>query len=267
MLKTIIKKGSYHDSIVLMLLTNALSGLEGVKRVSVMMATPANKDIFRQGGFETTELLEAAANDMVIVAEAEAEEVFDVLLEKTEEFLAGQSKKTGKEAGEESVKSWEKALTKLPGANLCVISIPGAYAAMEADRALEEGLHVFIFSDNVSVEDEVRLKKKAHGLGLSVMGPDCGTGIIRGVPVAFTNYVSPGEIGVIGASGTGIQEVTTIIDRLGAGVSHAIGTGGRDLSEPVGGITMLDMIEAMDKDPAVKVLVVISKPPAKAVRD
>ena len=109
MLKTIIKKGSYHDSIVLMLLTNALSGLEGVKRVSVMMATPANKDIFRQGGFETTELLEAAANDMVIVAEAEAEEVFDVLLEKTEEFLAGQSKKTGKEAGEESVKSWEKA--------------------------------------------------------------------------------------------------------------------------------------------------------------
>ena len=124
-----------------------------------------------------------------------------------------------------------------------------------------------MFSDNVTIEDEKALKEKAHAKGLSVMGPDCGTGIIQGVPIAFTNSVSKGSIGIIGASGTGIQELTTIIDRLGEGVNNAIGTGGRDLSTTVGGITMMDMIDAMEKDETVKVLIVISKPPAQAVRE
>ena len=132
---------------------------------------------------------------------------------------------------------------------------------------MDEGMNVFMFSDNVTLEDEIKLKKKAHEKGLAVMGPDCGTGIIQGVPIAFTNHVAPGPIGIIGASGTGIQELTTIIDRLGEGVKNAIGTGGRDLSTEVGGITMMDMIEAMEKDDTVKVLIIISKPPAKAVRD
>ena len=148
-----------------------------------------------------------------------------------------------------------------------MISVAGAYAAAEADRALDEGLNVFMFSDNVSLEDEVHLKKKAHEKGLAVMGPDCGTAIMSGVPIAFANLVSPGPIGIVGASGTGIQELTTIIDRLGGGVNNAIGTGGRDLSTEVGGITMLDMINAMEQDDSVKVMIVISKPPAKAVRE
>ena len=148
-----------------------------------------------------------------------------------------------------------------------MISIPGAYAALEADRALDEGLNVFMFSDNVTLEDEVKLKNKAHEKGLAVMGPDCGTGIIQSVPIAFTNNVAPGSIGIIGASGTGIQELTTIIDRLGEGVTNAIGIGGRDLNAAVGGITMMDMIDAMEDDDAVKVLVIVSKPPAKEVRD
>ncbi|MFR2663475.1 MAG: acyl-CoA synthetase FdrA, partial [[Clostridium] scindens] len=125
----------------------------------------------------------------------------------------------------------------------------------------------FMFSDNVTLEDEIKIKQKAHEKGLAVMGPDCGTGIIQGVPIAFTNNVTPGSIGIIGASGTGIQELTTIIDRLGEGVKNAIGTGGRDLSTEVGGITMMDMIEAMESDDSVKVLIIISKPPAKEVRD
>ena len=128
-------------------------------------------------------------------------------------------------------------------------------------------MNVFMFSDNVTLEDEIKIKQKAHEKGLAVMGPDCGTGIIQGVPIAFTNNVTPGSIGIIGASGTGIQELTTIIDRLGEGVKNAIGTGGRDLSTEVGGITMMDMIEAMESDDSVKVLIIISKPPAKEVRD
>jgi len=267
MLKTIVKKGSYHDSVVLMLLTNAISALDGVNKVSIMMATPANKDIFKQSGLDTEELMASTANDMVIVADVDDDKMLDVIMENVEDFFEKQATNEKKKSGSESVKSWDRALKVLPDADLAVISIPGAYAALEADRALDEGMNVFMFSDNVTIEDEAALKQKAHEKGLCVMGPDCGTGIIQGVPIAFTNSVSKGSIGIIGASGTGIQELTCIIDRLGEGVNNAIGTGGRDLSTAVGGITMMDMIDAMESDDTVKVLIVLSKPPAKEIRE
>lgn len=267
MVKTIVKKGSYQDSVVLMLLTNKISAMDGINKVSIMMATPANKDIFKASGLETQELLEAGANDMAIVVDLEDESLLEQVLAQTEDFLKNQAGKGGKKEKEQSAKSWEQALDMLPDANLAVISIPGIYAAAEADRALDEGLSVFMFSDNVTIEDEAALKEKAHEKGLLVMGPDCGTGIIQGVPIAFTNHVTKGKIGIIGASGTGIQELTTIIDRLGEGVTNAIGTGGRDLSTAVGGVTMMDAINAMESEENTEVVVVISKPPAKEVRD
>ena len=267
MIKTIIQKGSYQDSVVLMLLTNKISAMPGINKVSIMMATPSNKDLFKASGLETPELMEAKSNDMAIVVDVESEETIGQVLKETEQFLSNQSKNSAGNEENNVVSSWEQALKKMPDANLAVLSIPGMYAAAEADRALDENLNVFIFSDNVSKKDEIYLKQKAHEKGLLVMGPDCGTGIIKGVPIAFTNKVKMGKIGVIGASGTGIQEVTTIIDQLGEGVANAIGTGGRDLSAEVGGITMLDAIDAMEKDSQVEVVVILSKPPAKEVRD
>src|SRR5580704_9603583 len=96
-----------------------------------------------------------------------------------------------------------------------------------------------IFSDNVPIAEEASLKHEARERGLMVMGPDCGTAIIGGVPLAFANAVPRGDIGIIGASGTGIQEVSTLIARAGRGVRHAIGTGGRDMHAEVGGLTTL----------------------------
>ena len=267
MLRTLVKKGSYQDSVVLMLLTNKISSMEGVNKVSIMMGTPANKDIFKTGGMETPELMEASSNDMVIVIDSDLENIEEIVSKETNEFLNSQSSKSSQGKEDKTVKSWEQATSQLPDANLALISIPGAYAAMEADRALDESLNVFMFSDNVTLEDEVRLKKKAHEKGLLVMGPDCGTGIIHGTPIAFANYVEKGKIGIVGASGTGIQELTTIIDKLGEGVSNAIGTGGRDLSATVGGITMLDAINVLEQDSSVEVMIIVSKPPAKQVRD
>lgn len=267
MLKTIIQKGNYHDSVVLMLLTNQISALEGVRKVSIMMATPANKDIYRQSGLATAELEQAGANDMVIVADVDSDALMDTIVKESEAFFRQQSEKVEQGDRTESVKSWDRAVEKLPGANLALISVAGAYAAAEADRALDENMNVFMFSDNVALEDEVRLKQKAHKKGLAVMGPDCGTAVIGGSPIAFANVVSPGSIGIIGASGTGLQELTTIIDRLGEGVKNAVGTGGRDLSAQVGGITTMDLIDAMEQDETVKVMVVISKPPAQEVRE
>lgn len=267
MLGTIIRKGSYQDSVTLMLLTGNLSAMEGVNKVSIMMATEANKAVFAQSGLTTPELLAAGANDMAIVADVDREELLEALDQAVDQYLRDQAVAASPVEGQKSVRSWEAAVQALPQANLAVISIPGIYAALEADRALDSGLHVFMFSDNVTLEDEIRLKRKAHEKGLVLMGPDCGTGVIQSVPIAFTNNIAPGGIGIVGASGTGIQELTTIIDRLGAGVTNAIGVGGRDLSAEVEGTTMLDVIDAMEEDEATRVLIVISKPPAKQVRD
>lgn len=266
MIFTIIKKNSYQDSINLMLLTNAISATDGVNKAQIMMGTPANKDIYKAAGLYTDELEAAESNDMAIVIDTDDEKIVDIVLEKVEQYLKDQSI-SNKGQDYETVRTWDRAKKALPDATLALISVPGQYAAEEAEKALDLGLHTFIFSDNVPMEDEVRLKKKAHEKGLLVMGPDCGTGILDGIPIAFANVVKKGRIGIVGASGTGIQEVSAIIDRLGEGVSHAIGTGGRDLKEPVGAITMMDGIRALENHSQTEVICVISKPPAKAVRN
>ncbi|MEQ6353209.1 acyl-CoA synthetase FdrA [Lysinibacillus sp. M3] len=265
MLYTIIKENTYKDSIVLMLLSNKLSAIDGVNKVSIMMGTPANKDIFKSSGLGTDELENAKPNDIVIVVDTDQEEKVDEVKEEVEIALKGESDSQNTSKDQEA-HNWKRAMELANNPNLALISIPGQYAAMEAENALNEGLHVFMFSDNVSKEDEVKLKQKAHEKGLLVMGPDCGTALIHGVPLAFTNNVNEGDIGIVGASGTGIQEVTTIIDRYGKGVTNALGTGGRDLSTEVGAITMLDSIKALNQDPKVKVITVISKPPAEEVQ-
>ena len=265
MLYTVIKN-SYQDSINLMLLTNEINEVEGVNQGQVMMATDSNKDMMKTAGLYTDEVETAGANEMAIVVDADDESVVDDVLAVIEQFLADLSSKS-EESGMKDVDNWSDAMETMDDANMALISIPGEYAADEIERGLDNGLNVFSFSDNVSLEDEVRLKQKAHEKGLLLMGPDSGTGVISSVPLAFTNVSTPGNISMVAASGTGIQEAATLIDNFGGGVVHAIGTGGRDLHEDVGGITMLDTIAALDKHDPTDVILVISKPPAKSVRD
>lgn len=268
MLHTIIEKNSYQDSIVLMLLTNYLETLDGVNNVQVMMGTPANKDIFKTGGLATDELDEAKPSDMVIVIDTESDDLIDEVVDKAKDYLDAQGKAGNEnETADERVKTWDKALKLGKDAPVALISVPGVYAAVEVEKALDAGKNVFCFSDNVSMEDEARLKQMAHEKGLVLMGPDCGTGIANGIPLAFANRVRKGSIGMVGASGTGIQEVSTIIHKLGAGVTNAIGTGGRDLKADIQGTTFKDSVALLDQDPDVKVIVAISKPPAPEVRD
>ncbi|MDQ2690969.1 MAG: hypothetical protein M3Y68_02940, partial [Chloroflexota bacterium] len=174
------------------------------------------------------------------------------------------------DAGEGSARhipprSIEMGLELMPSANFVLISTPGEYAAAEARKALQLGLHVMMFSDNVSLEEEIPLKQYARQHNLLVMGPDCGTAIINGVPLGFANVVRRGDIGVVAASGTGLQQVTSLIDRFGGGVSQALGTGGHDLKSEVGGITMLQGIEALSADPSTHVILLVSKPPSPDV--
>lgn len=266
MLQTVILKNNYQDSINLMLLTNRINDLQAVTMSQIMMGTNANKDILDNTKLLTDEAKAASPNDLMIVVDSDQSDIMDQVLPEIEQFLEDLSS-TGSEEKAKAATSWQEALDHLPEANMALFSIPGEYGAAEMETALKKGLHVFSFTDNIPIEDEVRLKQMAHEKGLLMMGPDCGTGIISSIPIAFTNVVAPGNIGVVGASGTGIQEVTTIIDRLGNGVVHAIGTGGRDLSDKVGATTMKDAIVALENHEPTDVICVISKPPAKEVRD
>lgn len=264
MLVTLIQKNMYMDSVELMVLSKKISTFDGVNKATVMMGTKANKDIMEKGGFGSEELEKAQANDMIIAVDTEKEEVAQVVLEAVKEAAKGKQNSGATTGGMTIIKSFGAA--KDIKANLAVISLPGQYAAEEAKEAISLGQHVMMFSDNVSYEEELELKEMAHEKGLLVMGPDCGTCIIHGVPLAFANVVKRGNIGIVGASGTGTQELTVMMERMGGGISHAIGTGGRDLSEKIGAITMKDAIYALHQDPETEVLVVLSKPPAEEVK-
>lgn len=264
MLTTVVKPNTYQDSVSLMLLSQQLTGLPGVNKVSVMMGTPANKDILRATGFSSDELDAAQAGDLVLAADVDDGVDSHDVMAAAETALKDQARAS---AGTtlRTARSLDRSLAIVPDANLALVSIPGEYVADEVLGLLERGLNVMIFSDNVSIDDEVALKRTARERGLLVMGPDCGTAAIGGVPLAFANVVRRGNIGIAGASGTGTQEIMTQIDQLGGGVSSAIGLGGRDLSEAVDGITCLQALDALEADPATSVIVLVSKPPAPSV--
>jgi FdrA protein len=259
-----IKKNTYYDSVTLMIITKEVKNVPGVKEVLVGMATDLNKELSENLNLLTPELKELTANDFYITVDTDSEETFQEVVEKVEELL---NKKAESASSDYKPPTFDSAVKMMPDANLMIVSIPGEYAGAEAKKALNQDKHVMIFSDNVPMKDEVELKKLAHEKGLLVMGPDCGTAIINGIPLCFANVVKDGDIGMVGASGTGIQEVTSIIGKLGSGITQAIGTGGRDLKEDVGGIMMIDGIRALQKDPKTKIIVLISKPPAKAVEE
>jgi len=264
--KSLIKSSAYYDSVTLMLIQKDLSQLEGVEEAGVVMATAHNKEVLKVAGLFTSETEKAKPDDLVISVRCSNESVAEEAFIKVDELLNKKKGGAGFTGGSEvRPKTLDSALKQLSEANLVVISIPGQYAKNEVDKALDKNLNVMLFSDNVSIKDELYLKKKAKEKGLLVMGPDCGTAIINNIALAFANVIRKGKIGIVGASGTGIQEVSVLINELGGGISQAIGTGGRDLKEEIGGISMLQGIELLDEDENTDVIVLISKPPSAKV--
>ncbi len=265
MKKILVQKDSYYDSVFLMLINKEVKQFDGVKDAVVSMGTDVNVELLKDMGLANEEVESATANDLIIAVEAESEEVAEKAIEAAKELL-NKKKSESAESDEYRPVSLDKAVEMLPDANLVVISVPGAFAAREVRKALNMNLHVMLFSDNVSLEDEIELKKLAEEKGLLMMGPDCGTAIINGKPLCFANVVKKGDIGIVAAAGTGLQEVTCSIEKFGGGITQGIGTGGRDLkNSQVGGRMMRMGIEALKNDPETKVIVVISKPPAEDV--
>lgn len=259
-----IRRTFYRDSVALMRISRSVSSLAGVEAAALMIGSATNKKLMQGADLLNSDGESAGANDLIVAVRADTPANAATAVKEAEALLEAPAA-ADQGADQWSPKSLDTALQQLPGANLALISVPGEFAAAEARRALQKGLHVMVFSDNVPLADEVALKQEAKARGLLMMGPDCGTAIIGGVPLAFANVITRGEIGIIGASGTGLQEVSTLIARNGSGISHAIGVGGRDLKEAVGGITTLMAIDALDRHPDTKQIVLISKPPEASV--
>jgi FdrA protein len=254
-----IKRNRYFDSVFLMAVARRLSDQPGIDKAAAVMGSPANRAVLLEMGFAEEALKAAGPNDLVVALQGN-ENAIRAMMENIEKWLVRpKSEITGAMAI-----SFDDALSRQADSNLAVISVPGEYAAREADTALDHGLNVFLFSDHVALEDEVALKQKASQAGLIVMGPDCGTALIGGAGIGFANVVRRGPIGVAASSGTGLQEFTVLVHRAGSGISHGFGTGSRDLSDEVGGLTTLAAIEALEKDPETKMIAIISKPPGTA---
>ncbi|MGC9124765.1 MAG: acyl-CoA synthetase FdrA [Caldisericaceae bacterium] len=258
--KGIIKKGEYFDSVTLMLVARDASKIDGVVDATIVMGTAQNKSILEMSDMLLDEFKNTSDNDLVIVVKANDEKSAEEGLKKTEELLEKSRQKTN-ESSEYMPKSIESALKVLPGANMVIISVAGKYAAEEAMKALQHDLHVMIFSDNVPKEKALEVKKLGYEKGLLVMGPDCGTAIINGAPLGFANVVNRGDIGIVSAAGTGLQEVSSIISNEGGGISQAIGTGGIDMKKDYGGLSFLTGLKALIADPQTKIITLVSKPP------
>lgn len=264
---TRVRRGYYADSVALMRIARTLGALDGVLEASLMIGSQSNKALLADAGLLAGEAKEAQADDLVMAVRARSPAQATAALNEAERLLAGGGRPAAAQAGVQALPGFDAALAALPQANLALVSVPGQFAALEARRALERGLNVMIFSDNVPLEDEVALKRQALAKGLLVMGPDCGTALIAGTPLAFANAVPRGDVGIVSASGTGLQEVSCLLARAGRGVSHGIGVGGRDLTEAVGAMMTLAAIDALEADAGTKAIVIVSKPPARAVAD
>lgn len=269
--QALVRPGEYHDSVTLMALARELARLPGVRDAAVVMGTPANKAILSDAGLATPEVSAAAANDLLIVVAAESSAAAAEALRAAAEMLqaaGGALTRRESAAGPATgatPRSIRTAVRLRPEARVAVISVAGQYAAAEAWDALQVGLHVLLFSDNVPLADEIDLKHHARQRGLLLMGPGCGTAILDGVALGFANAVPRGPVGIVAAAGTGLQEVSTLLARLGTGVSQAIGTGGRDLGDEVGGLTAEAGIQRLLADAGTGVIVLVAKQPSLPV--
>lgn len=260
-----VRKSVYQDSVTLMRLSRELEAVPGVRRAAAMMGTPQNRALLKDAGLLAPDGEAASPNDLIIAVVADDIKAAEAAGAALEAALA--TRRCGATAGPVAYRprTLDSGLKALPDANLALISVPGVYAGAEAMKALRAGLHVMLFSDNVPVETEIELKRFALARGLFLMGPDCGTAILNGVPLGFANAVPRGRIGIAAASGTGLQEVACLIAALGEGISHAIGVGSRDLSDEVGGRMMDRALAALAADRGTEVVCVIGKPPGPSV--
>ncbi len=258
-----LRTGAYYDSVSLMQVSRAAAAAPGVEAAQVAMATELNLEVLRGMGFDVPE---AAPNDLIIAVRGDDAgiEAGRAAVETALVELRSAASRSGGMGEAPPPRTLGSAITR-GHASLALVSVPGPHATTEAFDAINAGVSVMLFSDNVPVGDEIRLKDAAARHDVLVMGPDCGTAVVGGVALGFANVVRSGSVGLVAASGTGAQQVMCLLDAAGVGISHCLGVGGRDLSAAVGGRSTKQALAALAADEATTSIIVISKPPAAEV--
>ena len=260
-----VRRGAYYDSVSLMQVSKAVREAPGISAALVAMATDLNTELLAGMGFTVAGAV--GPNDMLVAFRGEDQAAIEAGTSALDAALAG-LKAAGASAGGFGEAPPPRTLGTAAvrgGANLALISVPGVNAFVEAMDAVTSGVSVVLFSDNVSVEQEIALKDAAAAVDVLVMGPDCGTAVVAGVALGFANLVRAGSVGLVAASGTGAQQVMCLLDIAGVGMSHCLGVGGRDLSSAVNGRSTRQALAALACDPSTESLIVVSKPPAAEV--
>ena len=255
-------RSAYADSVALLQVSREVAQAPGVRAAQVAMGTPLNLEVLTGMGFEVPA---CSPNDMVVALRLDEPEQLPSALAAVDTALATVGRRPDSGAGEPAAARTTGSALRRSGADLVLVSVPGAHATVEAMDALDAGHDVMVFSDNVPIGQEVALKQVAAERGLLVMGPDCGTAVVGGVGLGFANVTAHGEVGIVAASGTGCQQLMCLLETAGVGVAAALGVGGRDLSAAVGGLSTREALRRLDADPAVRRIVVVSKPPAPEV--
>ena len=253
-----LRSGSYHDSVSLMQASAQVSAVPSVQAAIVAMATPLNIELYARLGFPPEAVASADPNDLLVAVQAADDATVSAALARLEAALTASGSRSTSAA---DVPRRTTATALRDGGDVVIVSVPGAHAFVEAMDAVRAGASVFLFSDNVPVEQEVALKQAAVERGVLVMGPDCGTAVVGGVGLGFANVLRPGPVGIVAASGTGAQQVTCLLDAAGVGVSAVLGLGGRDLSEQVRGRSATTAMQMLDRHPGTELIVLLSKPP------
>ncbi len=258
-----LRRGVYHDSVVLMRVTSQLRRVEGVQECLVAMATPLNLSLLDELGFDPAPVNHASTSDLFIAIRASSQAVLETATGKLDDILAASGRNEVSACGAPVHRTLSSAVSAA-SANLAVISIPGPHVVPEAVDVLLAGANVMVFSDGVTIEEERRLKAFAASRDLLVMGPDCGTARLGGTALGFCNELVSGDVAVVAASGTGAQHLACLLDARGIGIGQIVGVGGRDMTDDIGGVSTFAALRLLDADPDTAHIVIISKQPGPA---
>jgi FdrA protein len=261
-----IRQNFYRDSLQLLKISDNIKRQSGIQEAAVIMGTSTNKQILVKLGFPEDKIKQATESDSIVAVKAQDKRSLDAVLRKLDNLLEGIDRVSVSDQGRQTL-DLDSALISMPDANLALISVPGEHVKDISLRLITAGIHQQIFSDHVPISDELTIKKSASKNGILILGPGSGTSIINGKGIGFSNVLKTGPVGIVAAAGTGLQEVSTLLDRSEIGIKHGLGVGGNDPKDEIGGIMMIESIKALEDSKDIKIIDVVSKPPSSQVKD
>lgn len=259
----LVKSNYYRDSLNLLKISDIMKrSSSGIVEAVVIMGTKTNKAVLVKLGFPSTKINQATESDLIIAIEAVDKGSVDSALRKVEELLHSDGSSDTSSSVSENPTDLDSALVSMSNANLALISIPGEYVKDLSIKLSNEGIHQQIFSDHVPLDDELTIKEYAAKKGVLVLGPGAGTSIINGKGIGFSNVLRKGPVGIIAAAGTGLQEVSSLLDQCDIGVKYGLGVGANDPKEKIGGLMMLEALKVLEELPDIEIMTIVSKPPS-----